>query len=157
MQNVVCETQNGETVEVEASLLRQRISVYGLSSFPGGILCVKTHSNRWELPGGTPEPGESLRAALARELKEEAGVHIEIGNLFFQRESFYFTPSKKAYHSIQFYFEVTCIDPPRPTEEVKEVNIIPMEQLHHENTNEGSYLAISSYSKGQPAYSFIKE
>ena len=34
----------------------------------------------WEFPGGRVEPGESDQAALARELGEEMGIAVEVGD-----------------------------------------------------------------------------
>lgn len=34
----------------------------------------------WELPGGKVEPGESERAALVRECREELGVDVALGD-----------------------------------------------------------------------------
>ncbi len=40
-----------------------------------------THPLKWEFPGGKVEPGESPRAALARELEEELAIRARIGGL----------------------------------------------------------------------------
>ena len=50
----------------------------------GRVLLTKRYSehdeinNRWEFPGGVVENGESLVNALAREIKEELGLAIDV-------------------------------------------------------------------------------
>ncbi|MCE8021098.1 NUDIX domain-containing protein [Halomonas sp. MCCC 1A11036] len=49
----------------------------------GAILMVKRlnppEAGLWSVPGGKVEPGESLRAAAAREAFEETGLRVEVG------------------------------------------------------------------------------
>ena len=42
------------------------------------LLVHKTDNNRWALPGGGLDPGESIAQAVVRETKEETGMDIEV-------------------------------------------------------------------------------
>ncbi|MEU6718670.1 NUDIX hydrolase [Nonomuraea sp. NPDC046802] len=44
----------------------------------GHVLLVKHRVRGWVPPGGKVEPGETPRAAAARELVEETGLHVEL-------------------------------------------------------------------------------
>ena len=46
------------------------------------ILMVKTHNAGWVFPGGQVEVGENVIDAVKREIMEEAGVNIEVGEVF---------------------------------------------------------------------------
>lgn len=49
----------------------------------GSILLVKnSYRGIWEYPGGQVEVGENLMEALQREIREESGIEVEVGELF---------------------------------------------------------------------------
>lgn len=56
-----------------------------LTDDEGRILLIRRRNppqaGKWTVPGGKVEPGESIEAAVAREMLEETGFHVEVGEL----------------------------------------------------------------------------
>ncbi len=46
------------------------------------VLLVNTYNDGWVLPGGQVEVGENLVEAVKREVFEESGIKIEVGEVF---------------------------------------------------------------------------
>lgn len=69
-----------------------RIAVRALIIRDGQLLVqhklYEDGSQRYVLPGGAPEPGESLAAGLDRECREEIGTGVEVGELLHVAELF---------------------------------------------------------------------
>ncbi|WP_042144347.1 NUDIX hydrolase [Paucisalibacillus sp. EB02] len=60
----------------------QAFGVYGICEVGHKVLVINKnggpYKNRFDLPGGSLEEGESLAEAMKREFKEETGIEIEI-------------------------------------------------------------------------------
>jgi ADP-ribose pyrophosphatase YjhB (NUDIX family) len=54
-----------------------------------GRRAIDPHRGLWDTPGGFTMPGESLEECVRRELREEAGVEIEVGRLVITVPDFY--------------------------------------------------------------------
>jgi 8-oxo-dGTP diphosphatase len=57
------------------------ISIKGVVIDDGRVLLLLNERGEWDLPGGRPDPGEDHQAALKREVREEAGLDIDVGAL----------------------------------------------------------------------------
>ncbi len=62
---------------------RPIVGVGGMAFVDGRVLIIKRRfeplAGRWSLPGGALEVGETLAEGLAREMKEETGLDVEVG------------------------------------------------------------------------------
>jgi len=81
----------------------------------GGILIHREHvlcqaaerGDFWLLPGGRAELGESARVTLFREMQEELGVEVQVGQLLYIIENF-FTRTDGSKHEVGLYFSMTA-------------------------------------------------
>jgi ADP-ribose pyrophosphatase YjhB (NUDIX family) len=64
---------------------RPVVGVGGVAFIDGKVLLIKRRfeplAGRWSIPGGALELGESLHEGLAREMREETGLVVEVGPL----------------------------------------------------------------------------
>lgn len=72
-------------VEVAVGLVSDRAGRLLLAQRPAG----KPYAGWWEFPGGKLEPGESVGAALARELDEELGLVVHASQPWIVRQHVY--------------------------------------------------------------------
>ena len=76
----VCETENGNIMKyidvVAAVICKEEDGVRKIFATQRGY---GEYKDGWEFPGGKVEPGETLEAALAREIREELDTDIEVG------------------------------------------------------------------------------
>jgi 8-oxo-dGTP pyrophosphatase MutT (NUDIX family) len=84
----------------------------GIAIHNGHVLCQKSTLNPdntyWFLPGGRAELGESAVETLRREIREELGEEIQIGNLLYIVENFYTENIQQ--HELGLYFTISFTD-----------------------------------------------
>ena len=107
------------------------------SSLKGNAGCLITHNDqflaarhrkkdKWNLPGGTAERGESAECTAARETKEELGLDVSVGELLVQHENgFYLFNCELAADQYQSSYSV----PPSGINEVTEIQWLYPDQV----------------------------
>ena len=103
---VTCTTLFGEKKEVDTKDIAMRPAAYGIIEYDERLLLVNTKStNKWFFPGGAIEKGEVSKDALRREVHEETGIEVEVGELFKVHESFfYYDPWEQGFQNISLIY-----------------------------------------------------
>jgi nucleoside triphosphatase len=72
----------------------------------GMILLAKSHKwfDKYTLPGGHIEVGETMKEAVAREVKEEVGLDVEVAEMLLIQEAIFVEEFWKRRHFIFFDF-----------------------------------------------------
>jgi len=90
-----------------------RVSVKALiRNDDGEVLVVKEHQDKWELPGGGLDHGESIHDGLKRELLEELGIENDFTESFNKVVTQYMPsrPDKELdFWKMSMYFDVKII------------------------------------------------
>lgn len=98
------------------------------------VLMVKTHNAGWVFPGGQVEVGENLIEGVKREIMEEAGVDIEVGEVFCIASN---TGKYPGYNGVKEVPTKLMLDfickaksgEPRPSEENSESKFVPRDEV----------------------------
>jgi 8-oxo-dGTP pyrophosphatase MutT (NUDIX family) len=84
------------------------VAARGIVRHEGRLLLVSDGDGYWYAPGGRMEPGESLPQCLVREVHEETGLHVQVGDVLAVSE--YLDSSGE--HKIECFFGATLRDAP---------------------------------------------
>ena len=143
-EQIACETQDGNISWADTDNIQLRTSAYGiLADNSGRLLVIQAHLPLWE----SPENGETISQAVEREFEEETGIKIRPKELILLRESFYQTPGKQVYHSLQHFFIVEKIggNINFSKDNLTQATWNETLDLSQDNMNRGAFEALKAY------------
>ena len=104
------------------------------------------HQGRWSVPGGSVEVGETVEAAVAREVLEETGVRVRAVKVVLVHDLIERDPKGR----VRFHYAIADIlceyveGAPMPASDVVNARWIPVRELHEYDVSEGALKAIAA-------------
>lgn len=128
---------------VAAAIIRRSAHILLTRRKPGAHL-----ANLWEFPGGKLEPGESLKDALQRELREELGIDVTVGDEYYSTVHHYSSKSV-ALH----FFNCTIIQGEPRAIDVAEFRWVRPSELHSYEFPEADLELVERLARPHPSHS----
>ena len=100
---IVCNNVFDEKIEVKKEDLTLGVAVYGIIIEDGKILLTQQWDG-YSLPGGGTKLGETLAETFTREVEEETGLVVEIGDIIHSETCFYNHKNKVFYHAVTLFY-----------------------------------------------------
>lgn len=100
----------------------------------GEILLIRSERRGWEFPGGIIEQGEDIISGLQREIFEESGARVQVGELFCVSSNTCFVPGYNGVDRVppKVVFDFICIYESGefiPNEESFEAEFVPQDEV----------------------------
>ncbi|MCF0043329.1 NUDIX hydrolase [Dyadobacter fanqingshengii] len=92
------------SLAIDGALFNYRVA--GVAIVDGKVLLHKTPSDKfWSLPGGRASLFEFSKDTLIREMQEETGMDVLVGEMLWVSENFFVYNDKK-HHELGFYYKM---------------------------------------------------
>ena len=107
----------------ETPVVRQRLAAYAVVESYRGLLATEYSdltavSGRWGMPGGGIDEGEEPVDAVVREVHEETGQAVDVGDLVLVQSSHWVGRSPHGgvedFHAVRLVYRATCPEPTDP-------------------------------------------
>jgi 8-oxo-dGTP diphosphatase len=111
-----------------------RVGVGAVMVHDGRVLLIRRGKEplrgRWVVPGGTVEPGETLEEALVREVQEETGLTVRLGEVILVFDRILREDGELRYHYVIVDYLCEYVEgTPRAGSDAEAVALVPPERL----------------------------
>ena len=110
MKEFVINDDNLRDEDIEMKVIRVKALILNSK----GNILLAFNNNTYQFPGGHKDDDETIEECMKREIKEEVGIDVEVGEPFLSIETYdanYFNTGKKVLNTIYYYRVFTDLEP----------------------------------------------